>query len=239
MGKRALTTFFWRACAWRPSRRWRLRCRKARSAPRPTGSLHADLEAFRNSSYRQAGPGRVEEPRRRGEDAELRRPFLLQPAHDIRGVTIYGKGQDRNNAVAIFDGKFDMDKLLAHCAIEPAVPGDSLQGRHALSLAAGTEEGPQLSRSDHVRIHPQGTTGGDQHRLGGSEGGRGYAQGSGDRRFERDCSIRSPRERARCSSDRRHRCWRHRRPGPKAAMLKQAESLSLTAGESRRRSSSG
>lgn len=74
--------------------------------------LHADLDAFRNSTL---GKLLVSELKAQGVDAkfqEFANVFSFNPLTDIRGVTLYGKGKDRNNAVGIIDGQFDADKLL-------------------------------------------------------------------------------------------------------------------------------
>jgi len=39
--------------------------------------------------------------------------FSFHPIDDIRDVTIYGCGEDRGKAVALIDGQFDQDKLIA------------------------------------------------------------------------------------------------------------------------------
>lgn len=85
---------------------------KSEISPGANWMLHADLDAFRNSTL---GKLVLAELKAQGVDAKLQdfaTIFSFNPLTDIRGVTLYGKGQDRNNAVAIFDGQFDPDKLL-------------------------------------------------------------------------------------------------------------------------------
>jgi len=85
---------------------------KSEIGPTANWTLHADLDAFRNSAI---GKLLLAELKAQGVEEKMQ-PFVdafsFNPLTDIRGVTIYGKGQDRNNAVAIFNGKFDVDKLL-------------------------------------------------------------------------------------------------------------------------------
>lgn len=45
--------------------------------------------------------------------------FSFHPIDDIRDVTIYGKGNDREKAVALFEGSFDKDKLIALVRMNP------------------------------------------------------------------------------------------------------------------------
>ena len=45
--------------------------------------------------------------------------FSFHPLDDIRDVTIYGKGKDREKAVALFEGSFDPDKLVALVRMNP------------------------------------------------------------------------------------------------------------------------
>jgi hypothetical protein len=45
--------------------------------------------------------------------------FSFNPIDDIRDVTIYGNGSDREKAVALFEGKFDKEKLVAVVQMNP------------------------------------------------------------------------------------------------------------------------
>jgi len=45
--------------------------------------------------------------------------FSFHPIDDIRNVTIYGSGKDREKAVALFEGSFDKDKLVALVRMNP------------------------------------------------------------------------------------------------------------------------
>jgi len=45
--------------------------------------------------------------------------FSFHPIDDIRNVTIYGNGNDREKAVALFEGSFDKEKLVALVRMNP------------------------------------------------------------------------------------------------------------------------
>ncbi|HLB74649.1 MAG TPA: hypothetical protein VJJ98_11565 [Sedimentisphaerales bacterium] len=45
--------------------------------------------------------------------------FSFHPIDDIRDVTIYGNGSDREKAVALFEGSFDKEKLVAVVRMNP------------------------------------------------------------------------------------------------------------------------
>ncbi|MBL7153709.1 MAG: hypothetical protein ISS79_08320 [Phycisphaerae bacterium] len=46
--------------------------------------------------------------------------FSFHPIDDIRDVTIYGNGADRQEAVALFEGSFDLNQLVALVRMNPA-----------------------------------------------------------------------------------------------------------------------
>jgi len=74
--------------------------------------VHADLEAFRSSGV---GKLVLEELKAQGIEQKMQEfatIFSFQPLTDLRDVTLYGTGTDRNNAVVIADGRFDAEKLL-------------------------------------------------------------------------------------------------------------------------------
>jgi len=86
---------------------------KSEVSPAANWVAHIDLEAFRSSAI---GKLILAELQNQGIEAKLQEfvtIFSFHPLHDIRDVTVYGKGQDRSNAVAVFDGQFDPQKLLA------------------------------------------------------------------------------------------------------------------------------
>jgi len=85
---------------------------KTEIGPSANWALHADLDALRKSSI---GKLFLAELKAQGVEEKLQ-PFVdafaFNPLTDIRGVTVYGKGQDRNDVVAIFNAKIDADRLL-------------------------------------------------------------------------------------------------------------------------------
>ncbi len=85
---------------------------KAEISPTANWALHADLDKFRSSTF---GKLLLAELKAQGVEEKMQSfatIFSFNPLTDIRGVTLYGKGKDRNNAVAVVDGQFDPDKLL-------------------------------------------------------------------------------------------------------------------------------
>ncbi len=75
--------------------------------------VHADLEMFRNTTL---GKLFMAELQTQGLDEKLQSfetIFSFHPLRDVRDVTLYGQGQDRSNAVVIVDGRFDPEKLVA------------------------------------------------------------------------------------------------------------------------------
>jgi hypothetical protein len=74
---------------------------------------HADVEAFRSSGI---GKLIMAELQTQGLEEKLQgfaNIFSFHPLKDVRGVTLYGKGKDRNNVVILIDGRFDPEKLVA------------------------------------------------------------------------------------------------------------------------------
>jgi hypothetical protein len=101
---------------------------KSEISPGANWMLHADLDAFRSSTL---GKLLLTELKAQGVDAKLQEfatIFSFNPLTDIRGVTLYGKGKDRNNAVGIIDGQFDADKLLAIVRMNPQYEEVPYQG---------------------------------------------------------------------------------------------------------------
>lgn len=86
---------------------------KSEISPTANWALHADLDVFRNSTI---GRLLLAELKAQGVEEKMQNfaaVFSFNPLTDLRGVTLYGKGKDRNNAVAIVNGQFDSDKLLS------------------------------------------------------------------------------------------------------------------------------
>jgi hypothetical protein len=75
--------------------------------------IHADVEAFRNSGI---GKLIMAELQAQGLEEKLQGfadIFSFHPLKDVRDVTVYGRDKDRNNAVIAIDGQFDPEKVLA------------------------------------------------------------------------------------------------------------------------------
>ena len=101
---------------------------KAEISPTANWALHADVDAFRNSTL---GKLLLAELKAQGVEEKMQSfaaIFSFNPLTDLRGVTLYGKGKDRNNAVAIIDGQFDADKLLSILRLNPKYQEIPYQG---------------------------------------------------------------------------------------------------------------
>ncbi len=87
--------------------------RKSEVNPAANWVVHANLETFRNSTI---GKLIMNELQTQGLEQKLQgfaTIFSFHPLRDVQDVTLYGQGKDRNSAVAIIDGRFDPEKLLA------------------------------------------------------------------------------------------------------------------------------
>jgi hypothetical protein len=81
--------------------------------------LHADYEQFCNT---QIGRLIRVEMKNEGIDEQLENfaaVFSFNPLKDIRGVTIYGNGSDKEKAVVLVDGTFDKEKLVSLVSMNP------------------------------------------------------------------------------------------------------------------------
>jgi predicted lipoprotein with Yx(FWY)xxD motif/type III secretion system FlhB-like substrate exporter len=110
MGKRALTSVLLASLCLTPA--FAAPLQKAEINPGANWALHADVDAFRNSTL---GKLVLAELKAQGVEEKLQglaAMISFNPLTDLRGVTLYGKGQDRNSAVAIFDGQVNSDALL-------------------------------------------------------------------------------------------------------------------------------
>lgn len=91
--------------------------------------VHVDCEAFRATSLGQMARSRMAAL---GIDEKLNDfalVFGFNPSKDLRDVTLYGQGTDQEKAVALIDGTFDAEKLLALVGMNPqheAIPYGSL-----------------------------------------------------------------------------------------------------------------
>ena len=75
--------------------------------------VHADFESFNKSRIgRLIRAELISQP-----DEEKLKSFAtvysFHPLDDVRDVTVYGKGKDKEKAVALIDGKFEEEKLIA------------------------------------------------------------------------------------------------------------------------------
>lgn len=80
---------------------------------------HVDLEAFRGSAIGKLVLTEIENQGLNQKLQEFAAIFSFNPLRDIRDVTLYGKGQDRNNAVVVVEGQFDTQKLLSLLRMNP------------------------------------------------------------------------------------------------------------------------
>jgi hypothetical protein len=90
--------------------------------------VHADLEMFRNTTF---GKLFLAELQNQGLEEKLQSfetIFSFHPLRDVRDVTLYGQGQDRSNAVVIADGRFDPEKLVAVVRWNPQYQEIAYQG---------------------------------------------------------------------------------------------------------------
>ncbi len=82
-------------------------------SPAANWLAHADLEAFRNSGI---GKLVLAELQAQGVEEKMEgfaNISSFNPLKDVRDVTLYGKGKDQGNVVAIIDGQFDPERLVS------------------------------------------------------------------------------------------------------------------------------
>jgi hypothetical protein len=89
---------------------------------------HADLDAFRNSSFGKLILGELKAQGIEEKMQGFASVFSFNPLTDVHNVTLYGKGKDRNNAVAIVDGQFDAQKLISIVRLNPQFQETPYQG---------------------------------------------------------------------------------------------------------------
>jgi hypothetical protein len=81
--------------------------------------VHLNHEAFLGSRIGELIQGEL---KAQGADKQLESfatIFGFHPLNDVRDVTLYGLGQDQEKAVVLVDGRFDTDKLLAVVQMNP------------------------------------------------------------------------------------------------------------------------
>jgi len=91
----------------------------SRISPKADWVVHLDYERFNNT-----GIGRFVRQKMRevGFEEKLQNfatVFSFHPIDDVRSVTLYGRGNDRDKAVAIIEGNFDEEKLIALVSMNP------------------------------------------------------------------------------------------------------------------------
>lgn len=92
---------------------------KSRVSVEANWVAHLDYDRFVKS---QIGQAIRTELAKEGLEEKLqvfKSMFSFHPIDDIRSVTIYGSGDDREKAVALFEGRFDADKLIALVQMNP------------------------------------------------------------------------------------------------------------------------
>lgn len=82
-------------------------------SPAANWMAHADVEAFRNSGLGKLVLGELQAQGLEEKLQVVAAGFSFHPLKDVRGVTLYGKGKDRSNAVVIIDGQFDPERLVS------------------------------------------------------------------------------------------------------------------------------
>jgi len=82
-------------------------------APSADWVAHVNVEAFRNSDLGKLIMSQLVSQEIEQKLQSFATIFSFNPLTDIRDVTLYGKGQDRSNAVAVIEGRFDKNQLLA------------------------------------------------------------------------------------------------------------------------------
>ncbi|RKY05735.1 MAG: hypothetical protein DRP66_10290 [Planctomycetota bacterium] len=73
---------------------------------------HVDVEGFNNSAIGRIIRRHLDETGKLQKLEAFKAVFSFHPLDDIRGVTIYGRGKEKENAVAVIQAKFDKETLL-------------------------------------------------------------------------------------------------------------------------------
>ena len=81
--------------------------------------VHADVERFRTTQICELIRPELENLGIQEKLLNFEAIFSFHPIDDVRDVTIYGKGQDRKNAVALIEGTFDKQRLLTIVGMNP------------------------------------------------------------------------------------------------------------------------
>ena len=86
---------------------------KGEIAPSANWVAYANVEAFRNSDLGRLVMSQLVTEEMEQKLQSFATIFSFHPLKDIRDITLYGQGQDRDNAVAIVEGQFSQNQLLA------------------------------------------------------------------------------------------------------------------------------
>lgn len=81
--------------------------------------VHADYEQFHKSRLGQLFRAELANLGIEEDLDNFAKVFSFHPLDDVRDVTIYGKGQDREKAVVLIEGRFDKEKVLALVRLNP------------------------------------------------------------------------------------------------------------------------
>jgi len=87
--------------------------------PEANWLLHANYEAFRDSTLGKLVRAELKAQGIEEQLEDFATVFGFNPLEDLRDVTLYGNGKDREKAVVLIDGRFDQDKLLAMVRMNP------------------------------------------------------------------------------------------------------------------------
>ena len=81
--------------------------------------VHADCEQFNKSRLGQLVRAELANLGIEEQLKNFATVFSFHPLDDVRDVTIYGQGQDRDKAIVLIEGRFDKEKLLALVRMNP------------------------------------------------------------------------------------------------------------------------
>ena len=81
--------------------------------------VHTDTEQFNKSKIGQLIRQELENVGLMEKLNDFATVFSFHPLNDVRDVTLYGSGKDREKAVVMVDGRFDKEQLLALLRMNP------------------------------------------------------------------------------------------------------------------------
>jgi hypothetical protein len=146
---------------------------KSEVSPAANWVAHVDLEAFRGSSIGKLVLAELQNQGLTQKLQDFATIFSFDPLQDIRDVTLYGKGQDRTKAVAVVEGRFDTQKLIALLRMNPQYQEIPYKGTTLYRWQQEERKGPQPTDD-------QGTEqAGEQMMYGGVVEGNRVVVGTG------------------------------------------------------------